>query len=467
MLRRTGLSLLLLSCLSLAACNERPPTARSPLGPAPAEPQRSGDSAVGYKALVNNAYVTCGIPDAAYRKTAAAPKPEQRLPGRDGRNAELPYGLTSYVTPKGVELVTSNCLGCHAGYINGRLVVGLGNEAGDFTGDYVLNAESVGAYVNGKEEAAEWRKWADRIAAIAPYITTDTVGVNPANNLTLALFAHRDPKTLAWSQQPLLEPPPTRPLPVSVPPWWNMRKKHAQFYSTEGRGDQARFMMTAATLCTDTVEEAKAIDSYFPDIRAYIASLTPPPYPFAVKRDLAEQGRAVFEEHCGRCHGDYGPNGKYPNLVVGLDKVGTDPALAQGAYEQADRFIDWFNRSFFGEIARAAPALGYIAPPLDGVWATAPYLHNGSVPTIAALLDSAKRPKYWTRRFDDSKDYNEQALGWNYTALSYGKAGAKSPEERKKIYDTTLSGYSNQGHTFGDKLTEEQRAAVLEYLKIL
>jgi hypothetical protein len=43
----------------------------------------------------------------------------------------------------------------------------------------------------------------------------------------------------------------------------------------------------------------------------------------------------------------------------------------------SDRFIEWFNGSFYGELARAVPAREYIAPPLDGVWATAPYLHNG------------------------------------------------------------------------------------------
>ena len=49
----------------------------------------------------------------------------------------------------------------------------------------------------------------------------------------------------------------------------------------------------------------------------------------------------------------------------------------------------------------------------------------------------------------------------------YGWKPYASAAERRKVYDTTLPGRSNGGHTFGDKLTEEERAAVIEYLKTL
>lgn len=80
------------------------------------------------------------------------------------------------------------------------------------------------------------------------------------------------------------------------------------------------------------------------------------------------------------------------------------------------------------------------------------------MPTIAALLDSSKRPTYWTRSFD-SNDYDPQALGWKFTAAS-SKTDAT-------VYDTTKTGYSNAGHTFGDALAGDERAALLEYLKTL
>jgi hypothetical protein len=155
--------------------------------------------------------------------------------------------------------------------------------------------------------------------------------------------------------------------------------------------------------------------------------------------------------------------------VVALGKVGTDPELASKGFSDADRFLDWFQRSFYGELSQAAPALGYIAPPLDGVWATAPYLHNGSVPTIAALLDSRSRPTFWRfeRAGDNHPAYDEGRLGWAYRELEHGKAGAMSWDERTKIYDTSLTGYGNQGHTYGDDLSELERLALIEYLKTL
>lgn len=443
-------------------------TAKASTGFVPADPQRPGDPQAGYDALINKAYVTCGIPYSAYKKSGLGHPPQYSLPGRKGINAQLPYYKTYYKKDNGTELVVNNCLVCHGGIFNGKLIVGLGNESLDLTRDFAADAESIGVYVQGKKEAAEWSKWADRTAGIAPYIRTDTVGVNSAVNMTWALFSHRDPKTLAWSDKPLIAPPPRKPLPVSVPPWWRMQKKHAMFYSAAGRGDHARLEILATTFCTDTVAEAQAIDSYAPDIRAYIASLEPPTYPFSVDKKLATQGKAVFEAQCSRCHGTYGTEESYPNLVIPLKEIGTDPKYVTAAMGgQLDRFGGWLKQSFYGEHSRLARVAGYIAPPLDGVWATAPYLHNGSVPTIETLLNSSERPRYWTRSFDDSKDYNDETLGWNYTELAYGKDGATDPEQRKRIYDTTLPGYSNEGHTFGDSLTKEERRQILEYIKTL
>jgi hypothetical protein len=103
--------------------------------------------------------------------------------------------------------------------------------------------------------------------------------------------------------------------------------------------------------------------------------------------------------------------------------------------------------------------MGYVAPPLDGIWATAPYFHNGSVPTIEAVLDSSKRPTYWTRSFQ-STDYDQAAVGWMFTAV-------QPDPTMNRIYDTTQLGYGNGGHLYGDALDDADRTAVLEYLKTL
>lgn len=120
----------------------------------------------------------------------------------------------------------------------------------------------------------------------------------------------------------------------------------------------------------------------------------------------------------------------------------------------------------FGKKARLEATDGYVAQPLTGIWATAPYFHNGSVPTLEAVLDSSKRPGFWRRSFSSS-DYDPRAVGWRFRARSQGKASVADARERALLYDTTLPGYSNAGHTFGDDLDAGERRAVLEYLKTL
>jgi hypothetical protein len=155
---------------------------------------------------------------------------------------------------------------------------------------------------------------------------------------------------------------------------------------------------------------------------------------------------------------------------VPIELVGTDPVYAQVTRlasdlpeaSAIDYFFNFFNRSWFGNYgARAALERplqsGYAAPPLDGVWATAPYFHNGSVPTLDGVLDPALRPTRFKRSFD-SADYDFERLGWPYTEV-----------ERKgddvRVYDTTQHGNSNAGHTFSADLAPDARRDLLEYLK--
>jgi len=80
----------------------------------PAEPQRSGDPKAGYDTLVNGSYVSCGVPWSIYRMAFGDAPARLRLKGRRGHSAKLSYELTALKTPRGVEVVTANCLGCHA-----------------------------------------------------------------------------------------------------------------------------------------------------------------------------------------------------------------------------------------------------------------------------------------------------------------------------------------------------------------
>ena len=147
-------------------------------------------------------------------------------------------------------------------------------------------------------------------------------------------------------------------------------------------------------------------------------------------------------------------------LLIPASIIKTDSLLFLGN-QQNPQFINWFNKSWFAQgenPARLESYNGYIAPPLDGIWITAPYLHNGSVPTLQALLNSKERPQYWKRNFK-KPTYDFDNIGWKYETVA-------APEKRT-VYNTDLPGYRNTGHTFGDKLSDTERKAVIEYLKML
>jgi mono/diheme cytochrome c family protein len=449
--------------LLVAACTSEPrPHPDWTYASIPSDPQRSGDPAKGYDYLINGGYITCGIPKTAYDQVFGNPPVADKLDGRTGDNKNLPFYYSAATSAEGVTVISANCLTCHAGHLAGKIVVGLGSTEHDFTTDQSQYVDYGLNLVSDPAERAEFLRFSDHIKAIGPYTKTLTVGANPADNITAVLMSHRDPQTLAWSDTPLIPLPSTDAVvPVDVPPWWRMAKKTSMFYSAAGRGDHARIMMAASLLCTDSVDEAQRIDDAFVDVRAWIDTLSPPAWPYAIDRDLAAKGQTVFEATCSRCHGTYGDGGVYPNELVPLADVGTDATLVAGTTQFADPFVNWFESSFWGQTSRLEPQMGYLAPPLDGIWATAPYFHNGSVPTLQGVLDSTKRPAVWQRTFD-SNDYDQAAAGWNFVV-----APSHMQQADTRTYDTGEPGYGNAGHVFGDALSPADRAAVLEYLKTL
>lgn len=101
------------------------------------------------------------------------------------------------------------------------------------------------------------------------------------------------------------------------------------------------------------------------------------------------------------------------------------------------------------------PFLGYIARPLNGIWATAPYLHNGSVPSLYdLLLPQEQRPATF---YTGSHEFDPSRVGY---------LTAPGPDNAF-LFDTHLEGNSNAGHDFAREYDESQRLALLEYLKTL
>ncbi len=247
-------------------------------------------------------------------------------------------------------------------------------------------------------------------------------------------------------------------------PWWHLKKKTALYADGLLKGDFVRPIMQF-TMGEPSGEKIRSWENDFKDVLAYLKTIQPPKYPLPIDKQLAGEGQKVFEKTCAGCHGTYGANGKYPNKVVPLEVVNTDPVRVQGLTKE---FRAYFNKTWFAQNsshAEEAPT-GYVAPPLDGIWATAPYFHNGAVPTIYGVLTEAARPKYF-RRIGGAKDYDAKNVGLKFETLNAPAASELAPEARRRVVDTTIQGLSNQGHPFGFKLTEKEKWKVIEYLKTL
>ncbi len=454
---------LLVTCILLTTCFLFATTNQiMQVGPEPIPPskQRSGDAKKGYQYLITGDYLKSGIPYSFFKM---AYKNDSIDLQRGGFNKNLSYDYTAIKAKNGEQVIAPNCLQCHAQFFDGKLVVGLGNSFSDFTinrGTSAFIAETMlkGSSANkAKYEAA--KNFIDAVKTISPSLLIKTKGVNLADHLAGALVAHRDPVTFKWSDSSLLKIP-VNPVPSDVPAWWLLKKKNAMFYNGFGRGDFGRFLMASNLLTVTDTAEAREVDSHFNDVLAYILSINSPAYPKSIDLKLAGAGKVVFVNNCSGCHGTYGADGTYPNLLIPASIIQTDPLLYTSNYS-SPQFINWFNKSWFttgDHPAKLVPYKGYIAPPLDGIWITAPYFHNGSVPNLEAVLNSKMRPKFWTRNFYESVfDYEKN--GWKFIEES-------APGD-SNTYNTTLTGYENKGHYFGDKLTDKQRNSVIEYLKTL
>ena len=247
-----------------------------------------------------------------------------------------------------------------------------------------------------------------------------------------------------------------------------------------------------------------------------LARLAPPSWPEDVfgriDRDKAKAGKALFVEYCASCHNVYPyqwtePNkygkrfisvGLVPQTYVGTDKAQFDAvkplgitghlsnylpgefrgapmlpkfllnmligdAVLQTALQKLklpeDQLIDLYG---YREMPPPPPPEGvYKAAPREGVWATAPFMHNGSVPNLYEMLIPAHER---TKKFYVGGDFDPVKVGLDPGATS-----------GSFLMDTTLLGNSNVGHSFqngprgegivGPLLTDEQRWALIEYLK--
>lgn len=239
------------------------------------------------------------------------------------------------------------------------------------------------------------------------------------------------------------------------------------------------------------------------DIQRDFYRLVAPQWPreYAGELDVKKiaAGKALYNQHCLQCHTLVDPADKHRKLTAVLTpvlEVGTDPLMSnnfesrkaksgilEGDYlmilagekiPAETKALDLVTHTAAGALlnqpwqtikaiikeyesnnnAPENPAPSYKGRPINGIWASAPYLHNGSVPTIYDLLLPAnQRP---TAFYVGNIELDLKKVGYIST---------ESPNTT--FFDTSLRGNSNAGHEYGTRLTETQRWELVEFIKSL
>jgi mono/diheme cytochrome c family protein len=460
------LALIVVAALAAALPTRAEPVAQSPSA------ERGRDALLGR--CFSDAFVSRAGYDTLWKQWGLKSRPDDfdaQVRGRYGLheapypNDGLPMGLRPTVSGRGTKAVGIDCMLCHGGSLFGKSYVGVPNTSLDLVGLFRDLDRASGAF------------------GIFPYRVSNVRGTTESTATGIFVIALRNPD-LGLMLPPANFGGTPDQMCEDAPAWWLLKRKKTMYYNGQIDARAVRPLMMFMLSPAADPAIFRENEATFADIRQFLLTLEPPKYPLPVDTGRAARGRVVFEENCSRCHGTYGrpmpvapgvacddADDDYPNRIIPLEKIRTDPSLVRGLTPAIEEHFrrSWFTREK-GPDGKPFPLHyngGYQAPPLDGIWATAPYLHNGSVPTLYHLLKSDARPKLFTRSYGTgAEDYDAERAGWKVTELRAVPKGLTA-EEARRVYDTSRPGRSNAGHTFGDSLSEDERRAVIEYLKTL
>lgn len=429
----------------------------------------AGDAAVqkGFEFLVGKNYVPSNLNQEVFdnlwrvweepaRANAEKASPQERrnltlsrygltdLPGREGTGAPLQYADENGKW-------ATNCFICHGGKVAGKVIPGLPNS-------HVALATLFHEIHQTKTLLGQKVGQTEVGSLIIPLGNSN--GTTNAIIFGVLLAAFRDHD---------LNFHPEHPVPKMIhndhdaPPWWHYKHKkflYADGFAGKGHRALMQFMMTPennAKFFYDNEEDFKYVEKW-------IAAVEPPKYPFEIDSGLAAKGEKIFNANCSECHGTYGDQASWPGKIVPIEEVGTDRARLDSLKPW---MRTWYKDSWFGQYGDkdvVADPGGYVAQPLDGIWATAPYLHNGSVPTLWHLFHADARPVVWKRTEDG---YDRQKVGLEIEEFDALPADVKRIKEKRTYFDSRILGKGKDGHTFPEALSEDEKTAVIEYLKTL
>jgi len=238
-------------------------------------------------------------------------------------------------------------------------------------------------------------------------------------------------------------------------PIWNLRRRDGMALHWDGLNTDVTEVVRSSAIGDGATPKTIPLEN-LQRLQDWLMDLPPPPYPFldSLDEELAQRGQQLFTQNCAICHA-FG--GERAGQVIPVDQVGTDPhRVEMWTPDAATAYNEYAARYPWG-FSHFRSTDGYAAPPLDAVWIRAPYLHNGSVPSLTDMLTPPElRPKTFYRGSDI---YDPVKVGFLSNGVQAQRNGF--------LYDTSLPGNSNQGHPFGTAMPDEDKQALIEYLKTL
>ena len=237
---------------------------------------------------------------------------------------------------------------------------------------------------------------------------------------------------------------------VDLPQVWNQQPRVGMSLHWDGNNDKINERNYAAAMAIGATPKT-VITASFKRVTDFLLELKPAVYPFPIQKDLADRGKKTFDQECARCHAFGGAD---TGKVEAIETVGTDRhRLDSFSAELVGKFHSINNPPFVFDGYHKTG--GYANVPIDGIWARAPYLHNGAIPNLWMLLQpESARPRTFYRGYDV---YDPKNVG-------FVSEGAEAQRVGFKV-DTDIAGNGNQGHAYGTKLTDAEKWDLIEFLK--
>jgi len=440
------------------------------------------------------------------------PDSDGEIPYPNGTKPEYPMGV-SLLNRNGAQGMTLSCAACHSAQLFGKPILGMTNRF-PRANLFFIHGQSAITKVNAsvfseiteatRAEKAMYAETRDRVESIGlkrpSALGLDTSLAQVALSLSKRApteWAERDPKSIKHPRSNLLDGMVADSKPAV---WWNVKYKthwlsdgsvvsgnpvFTNFLWNEiGRGVDLRPLVNWLQEQSAIVEEltTAVFATQAPKWTDYLSESS-------IDLNRAKRGEATFTANCAHCHGTYEkawsmpPSSHRPTDTVRVTyfettkaiSVGTDPGRSMGMRALAEGLNPLAFSKQFGIVIEEQK--GYVAPPLEGIFARFPYFHNNSIPNLCALMTppEARPETYYSGEVrDPDHDFDQDCVGYP-TGLKTQKKWLHSADAELHHFDSRKPGLSNVGHYERifrtpegvERYTPEQKRELIEFLKTL